>query len=148
VTRIVPVSSKTLRILAVGAVGLYALFLFTLTHLPRRPPDVLSLPGVPHQDKVGHAAAFASLALFTCAVVSLFQPLSIRGLVAVGLGLIGYAALDEYTQGWVPLRTPDPLDWLADIAGILAGLALFVILRWVIRSTTVKAPSAIKLPPS
>lgn len=33
----------------------------------------------------------------------------------------GYAAFDEWRQGPVPGRTPELSDWLADVAGLLAG---------------------------
>lgn len=32
-----------------------------------------------------------------------------------------YAASDEFHQAFVPMRTPDPLDWLADMAGATVG---------------------------
>jgi VanZ family protein len=41
--------------------------------------------------------------------------------LAVGLALVAaYAISDEYHQSFVPGRQPDPLDWLADMAGALA----------------------------
>jgi VanZ family protein len=103
---------------------------------------------VPHLDKVGHAAAFAVLAILASVVISQFRPVAFRGLLAVALGLAVYAGLDEYTQGWVPLRTPDPLDWMADVAGILAGILLFVLIRRVLCRSASDPTAIAKSPPS
>lgn len=32
-----------------------------------------------------------------------------------------YAASDEFHQAFVPMRVPDPLDWLADVTGAAVG---------------------------
>lgn len=37
-----------------------------------------------------------------------------------------YAVSDELHQHFVPLRTPDPLDWVTDVAGAAAGIAVHV----------------------
>lgn len=126
-----------------GAVGLYWGVLCTLTHLPGRPGLEPLRPGIPHLDKVGHAAAFAVLAVLACVVISQYRLVSLRGLLVVAIGLAIYAGIDEYTQGWVPLRTPDPLDWMADAAGILVGIMLYVLIRRVLcRSATDVAVTA------
>jgi VanZ family protein len=42
------------------------------------------------------------------------------------MGLIGlYAAIDEWTQGWIQNRMGDPLDWLSDMLGASLGVLLF-----------------------
>ncbi len=143
-----PASSTIRRVLAVGAVGLYWGVLCTLTHLPGNPGPEPLRPGVPHLDKVGHTAAFAVLAILACVVISQFRPVALRELLAVAIGLAVYAGLDEYTQGWVPLRTPDPLDWLADVAGILVGILLFVLIRRVLRRSASDATVTVKPPPT
>lgn len=38
-----------------------------------------------------------------------------------------YAASDEFHQAFVPMRTPDPLDWITDVTGATLG-ALSLIL--------------------
>lgn len=43
--------------------------------------------------------------------------------VLMGLGGL-YGALDEWHQSFVPGRTPDATDWLADVAGVIAGYSL------------------------
>jgi len=42
--------------------------------------------------------------------------------VAIALLLCAlYAASDEFHQAFVPMRVPDPLDWLADVTGATVG---------------------------
>lgn len=43
--------------------------------------------------------------------------------VLLALG-VAYGALDEWHQGFVPGRSPDPWDLLADVTGVLAGYGL------------------------
>ncbi len=71
--------------------------------------------------KLGHAAAFATLA------VSFAWALGHeRAALAFAL-TVAYAALDELHQTWVPTRNGSPLDVLIDAAGGLLGL---LALRW------------------
>jgi VanZ family protein len=78
--------------------------------------DVPSAP--PGADKVVHAVLFATLALSgRWAGIG-------RGVL--GTALVVYAAASEVIQGSTPLdRSPSALDWLADVAGVLLGLALW-----------------------
>jgi len=103
--------------------ALYWLALFVATHVPmRRRPETAA-----HKDfdKGEHLAAFAGLALLLCTTgVVLGQPLS--RLFAIVLAIVaGYGAIDEVTQLLVPTRAADLRDWLADIAGGLAGIIAF-----------------------
>ncbi len=71
-------------------------------------------------DKLVHAGLFAALAI------------SGRwagiGRSALGPLLVTYAAVSEVVQGLTPLnRSASPADWLADVAGLLLGLALWEI---------------------
>lgn len=81
-------------------------------------------PDFPAADKVMHFAAYAVLGglLAFGAARSGTPPVA-----AIALGLL-YGAVDEVHQAFVPGRAPDPLDWLADAAGILAAVHLFT--RW------------------
>lgn len=54
--------------------------------------------------------------------------------VLVGL----YGLSDEYHQSFVPGRTPDPIDWLTDLAGALT--AWIILLRRARRSEGNLAP--------
>jgi VanZ family protein len=40
--------------------------------------------------------------------------------------LLAFGALDEVHQLWIPGRTADPIDWAADAAGSVVGIAASV----------------------
>jgi VanZ family protein len=133
VKKSVPASLVNRRSLAVAAIGLYWVLLFTLTHLPKRPGPTPLRTTISRLDKLGHAGAFAVLAMLACVVFSTFGPVKRFQLFVIGVALAAYGAIDEFTQGWVPHRTPDLLDWIADVVGILAGMATFLVVRQLIR---------------
>jgi VanZ family protein len=77
--------------------------------------------GPPGVDKVVHAGLFLALAL-----TGRWAGLR-RG--TIGLRLVVYAAVSEVLQGLTPLeRTASVADWLADVAGLVLGLALWELL--------------------
>jgi VanZ family protein len=80
----------------------------------------------PHIDKLLHFGAFSALA------VSLALGLvpSRRSLWLATASLLAYGALIEVVQAFIPGREASVLDWLADAAGIAAGLGLVAGLRW------------------
>jgi len=104
---------------------LYAAGLFLSTHLPV-PESLEEIVGM--FDKVFHANAFFVLGLLT--LVSLCwdpreTPALRRPSLAILAGLLLYAGLDEWLQGFTN-RTPDLSDWCSDACGIvLAWLAMF-----------------------
>lgn len=78
-------------------------------------------PGVPGMDKVLHFGAYAVLGwLLAFAVDRARLPL----IVGVVLGLL-YGVSDEIHQAYVPGRSPDLLDWMADAAGVAAATFLY-----------------------
>ncbi|GAA4416676.1 hypothetical protein GCM10023169_11830 [Georgenia halophila] len=83
-------------------------------------PDAPDAPGgveIPGADKAAHLLVFAAVSY---AALRAGVP---RTLV-VGYGL-GQALLSELVQHlWLPLRTGDPLDLLADLAGVALALTL------------------------
>jgi VanZ family protein len=103
----------------------YWVALFASTHVPQE------FPGVPvhHWDKVAHFAAYTVLAvLFTTTwqlAAGELQPAHLRW---TWIFLVAYGAIDESTQPLVG-RDASYLDWLADAAGVAAGLAIFTWLR-------------------
>lgn len=103
------------RILGWTLVG-YATALVTGTHLPR---DVLY--ELPESDKLVHLLAYTGLAILATAYCKAIQGhLDIR-LFAMILGLTVFAAVDEFTQRFVPGRHSDVADWQADTLGVLLG---------------------------
>jgi VanZ family protein len=116
---------KPFAILA-AAIVLYWLAIFITTHLPfstTPPDDPYSI------DKLQHITAFAVFAVLLSAAGA---TLGIHRL-PLYLGVIGliaaYAALDEISQHFIPERTPDFFDWLADVAGAAIGIIAFAAIR-------------------
>jgi VanZ family protein len=112
--------------LAAAATLAYVGVLLYATHHPR-PQDLLDVlvgESTP-SDKALHLWAYAVLGLLaggTLALAGGWRPRRILGLAA---GLAVFAAFDEATQ---PLpwfgRFADPVDWIYDVLGIVAGLTL------------------------
>jgi len=100
--------------------------LFVLTHLPKLPPT-----GVYGGDKVAHFASYLVLTvLFWLARYGKCKPsLGRREIYIVLFLMVCYGAVDELSQQWVPNRVADWLDWLADSAGVVIGLAGVLVLR-------------------
>ncbi|MBK8914439.1 MAG: VanZ family protein [Phycisphaerales bacterium] len=101
----------------------YWILLFAATHYPR-----VELRGLPQQsDKWVHFLAYALLAW-------LFwrwwrgSGRANAGMVTIVV-LSAYAAIDEWTQGFVG-RGTDSADWLADVAGVCAVVGLLECRRW------------------
>ena len=97
--------------------------LFVLSSASIRQPADL-----PHIDKVEHVTAYALLALAYFNAASAGGKRAGRWVYAVTwLAVVAYGISDEIHQAFVPGRSPDVEDALADAIGGLAGLALA---RW------------------
>lgn len=77
-------------------------------------------------DKVAHFAAYALLGLL---LAHAHRALGWPSAAAVAVGLL-YALSDEWHQSFVPGRSADPLDWLADALGVVTAVALH---SWIFR---------------
>jgi hypothetical protein len=92
----------------------WAALLFALSATPGDPDGfdwpLLSFPGA---DKVAHAALYAVLG------ATLRLATGRTGLAVVWAG--AYGVSDEVHQAFVPGRSPDPWDWLADVVGAWVG---------------------------
>lgn len=121
----------------------YWIFLFTGTHLPGS-----AIKSMHFSDKVMHFSAFAGLA-FLLAWSLPRQIGRFPGLLVAASITLTYAVIDEYTQGFVPNRTPDVQDFVADALGMLFGFAAYLTLRWMIvgsqRATVSKRPRRMEL---
>ena len=106
---------------------LYWCGLFVATHAP------IDIPlSINRLDKLQHAAAFLGLgALLYAVAANYWRP---GWMTAVGMFLVAgtYGALDEWTQQFVPGRTADPIDWVADLIGAALGICLAAAIarRW------------------
>nr|CAJ74749.1 hypothetical protein kuste3986 [Candidatus Kuenenia stuttgartiensis] len=83
----------------------------------------VSLPN--HIDKLIHFVEYGILCLFVCWVVSSFQIKSAKMFYLLAFGITSlYGMFDEFHQSFIPHRSADVLDWLADTAG--AATACFL----------------------
>jgi len=103
--------------------AVYWLILFILTSLPSK-----NLPNTKINDKIEHSVAFCLLAVFLSLTFQFQQKikfLSAKALTSTVFLIAVYGMLDELHQRYVPGRYCDFYDWVADVAGGLAGV-LFV----------------------
>lgn len=94
---------------------LWAAFILVLTSIPA-PTEAPG--GIPHLDKVAHLMLYAVLGWLTGRALRTRRMLPL----AVGLAAMGvFGAFDEWHQGLFN-RTPDLVDWVADMIGASFGL--------------------------
>jgi VanZ family protein len=90
-----------------------------------------SIPGsdIPHvsfmsfrdSDKLVHGTMYAIFAFLAVrSLIRAGRPLR-QAVLVVMLGIAIFAALDEWHQQFIPGRSMDVLDWLADISGATIG---------------------------
>lgn len=120
-----------------SALILFALCLtvaFVLTHLPGGSvPKVSWVDMIPAADKIVHAGLYFVLAALLANCLR-FWLRSNRVIVVLTLGtLAAYAAFDEWSQQFSPHRSPDFIDFLADMIGATCGVNLFAVWRWLRR---------------
>ncbi len=114
---------------------LWAVVIFALSHAPQ-PGGSLPSPGL---DKAAHSVLFAVLApLVFRALLQGKAPTVQSAAQAILLSAI-YGALDEVHQRFVPTRQCSLTDWLADVAGTIAGVLVLVLLQ---RRRSQQPPSA------
>ena len=105
---------------------LYWPTLFVFAHIPV--PQVVRQAGV--SDKSLHFLAYLILAFLLWFAVSGGKRVNWRKAAPwrVLLTLLVYGILDEWSQSYVAGRSCDVLDFFADLAGTLTGLAVFSVL--------------------
>jgi VanZ family protein len=120
------------RLLAWVPAATWAAFLFFLSSRDTLPVDLSG--GL---DKVAHFAAYLVLG-FLLAFGASRTGLSLA--LAVFLGF-AYGVFDELHQSTVPGRHADAGDWIADAAGTLAGVLLFVLFPRIWKGSPLRARS-------
>lgn len=113
---------------------MYAVVAFVLTHLPGGSvPKVSWAEMIPAADKIVHAGLYFLLGALLANCLR-FWLRSNRVIVLLTLGtLAAYAAFDEWSQQFSPHRSPDLLDFVADMLGAACGVSLFAVWRWLRR---------------
>lgn len=101
--------------------AIYWLALLAATHVPWQ-----AARRIEHADKVGHFVAYAILAALLYAAGRMALRSRVALVAAVFMLIAAYATLDEWLQTFVPRRTADLYDWIADLAGASFALTLCV----------------------
>jgi len=68
-----------------------------------------------------HLIEYAILAVALYAALRVDLPPARAAVLAIALAS-AYGISDEWHQSFVPLRTPDPMDWLLDTTGATVGV--------------------------
>jgi len=106
--------------------------LFWLSNQPQLPHIDF---GVEWTDKMLHFIAYFCFGFsLTLAFKGNFPSWSLRKiiLIVISIGLI-YGISDEIHQSFVPNRTADIFDWLADATGVTVSLSLLKIINLIIK---------------
>ncbi len=99
----------------------WAALIFTLSSISGSSYPAVAIP---FADKIVHVMLYAPLgALFARAMV---RPRSRTTMVLAVLGATLYGVTDELHQMFVPMRSPDLRDVLADAIGSIIGAGVFV----------------------
>ena len=98
------------------------------THLPGS-----FVPATPVSDKSLHFMAFLGLGFLLAWTWTTRRPFLPAGAFVVVLVAVVYAAIDEITQTYIPGRFVDVVDWGYDVAGTIAGTAVFFAVNAVFR---------------
>ncbi|MGQ0712955.1 MAG: VanZ family protein [Gemmatimonadaceae bacterium] len=94
---------------------LWAALILVLTSIPS-PPEAPG--GIPHLDKVVHLLMYAGLGWLVGRALRTRRPIALAGALAA---IAIFGGLDEWHQGFFT-RTPDLVDWVADVFGASLGL--------------------------
>ncbi|HJU74370.1 MAG TPA: VanZ family protein [Gemmatimonadaceae bacterium] len=95
---------------------IWTVLVLTANSLSVRDPRRAPFPGA---DKVTHAGMYGAAAY---AWRRAFRAPSDRITWLVASGMTALGAADEWHQQWVPGRSPEVLDWLADASGVVVAL--------------------------
>lgn len=121
------------RPIAIAAAIGFVLFMITIVIIADRGEGGRwwgFLEHIPFGDKLGHLGLMGTLSLL-CNVA--FPPRRFSGfrrfLTTTTLVLLVLVTLEEVAQAFLPHRSCDALDWLADLAGLAIGQWLAAVLR-------------------
>jgi VanZ family protein len=105
----------------------WAAFILLLTSIPGSDIPHVGFLGFRASDKLVHATMYGIFAwLATRALVRSGQPL-LRSILLVILGIMIFGALDEWHQQFIPGRSMDLFDWLADLSGATIGTIVAIL---------------------
>ena len=99
---------------------LWAACILLATWMPGAKLPRFNVP--PGSDKVVHFAFFAVLGFLT--LLALRARGGLRMVIVVLIAIAAFGAFDEFVQKFIPGRSMELLDWVADVSGAATGLAL------------------------
>jgi VanZ family protein len=113
-----------------GPVALYALAIFIES-------SISQVPALPSgfTDKDGHGLLYAGLAVLVLRAASgaTWDGVTLRAAAAAVAFAAVYGITDEFHQWFVPGRTADVNDWVADCTGAATGVAVVWLIARVVR---------------
>ena len=80
------------------------------------------IPAPAGTDKVVHFLFFAVLGALV--VAAMRARWSVRAPMLVLIAIAAFGAMDEYVQQFIPGRTMELFDWIADVTGAAVGIAI------------------------
>lgn len=118
-------------VVAVGLSAAMAVFITTVVVLAdtRHLGPLAVIYEYRHGDKLGHFMLFGGLAFLLAMAALLLRPRSGTGLaLRVTAVFAAVITLEEFSQIFLPSRSPDPFDLLAGYAGVALGAGLALLL--------------------
>jgi polysaccharide biosynthesis protein VpsQ len=77
---------------------------------------------IPYGDKIGHTGLFGTLSFLSNLALPNFRIRHLpRFITATSFTLLILISLEELSQAFIPSRSCDLLDWLADLTGLALG---------------------------
>lgn len=105
----------------------YWLLIFVATHIPSQ-----VLPRLGWSDKVYHMLAFSGLSFLLAWALPNRRGQWLSHLLIAGAIAVAYGCVDELTQMFIPGRSCDAWDVVADTCGTFLGLSAYVMCRTVL----------------
>lgn len=107
-----------------GPPALWAAFILLLTSIPGSDIPHVGFLSFRGSDKLVHGTMYAIFALLAAhSLLRAGRPLREVVLIVV-LGIAIFAALDEWHQQFIPGRSMDVFDWVADLSGAAIGIVV------------------------
>ena len=103
------------------------LYLAGIFYMSSMPNPLFAPPDFRWGDKVAHFSAYAGLGALLCRA---YRGSGLTGAAAFWLTVLTaglYGASDEWHQSFVPNRSADPADWIADTLGALVGAVAYLL---------------------
>jgi len=125
------------------AAALCAFFTVLLTVIPLNAQQQAMIS---QRDKLIHAAVFTLLTTCVAWALTGFVQSRRRLLVLTAILMVVFASIDELVQWFVPTRTVDMEDWIADCLGITLGLIAYTLIAIVVSAIVVKKDGGMRQP--